>query len=45
MEDVVVCSRGAEPGYIALRVEREPLDQTNLKNDVDAIPWDGEGSF
>jgi hypothetical protein len=37
--------QGAEPGYIALRVEREPLDQTDLKNDIDAILGDGGGSF
>jgi hypothetical protein len=27
--------RGAEPGYIALRVKREPLDETDMKNDVE----------
>jgi hypothetical protein len=26
-------------------VQREPLDQTDLKNDVDAILGGGEGSF
>jgi hypothetical protein len=37
--------RGAEPGYIALRVKREPLDETDMKNDVDAILGGGGGSF
>jgi hypothetical protein len=35
----------AGPSYIALGVEREPLDQTNLKNGVDAILGGGRGSF
>jgi hypothetical protein len=38
-------SRGAEPGFIALRVEHEPLDQTDLKNGVDATLGGGGGSF
>jgi hypothetical protein len=42
MADVEVFSKGIEPGYIALRVEHEPLHQTDLKNDVDAILGDGE---
>jgi hypothetical protein len=37
--------QGEEPGYIALRVEREPLDQTDLKNGVDTILEDGGGNF
>jgi hypothetical protein len=41
MADVDVSSRGTEPGYIALGVQREPLYQTNLKDDVDAIPEGG----
>jgi hypothetical protein len=45
MVDVEVSSRGAEPSYIALRVELEPLDQTNLKNSVDAILEGGGRSF
>jgi hypothetical protein len=45
MADVEVCSKGAGPGYIALRVKREPFDQTNLKNNVDAILGGGGGSF
>jgi hypothetical protein len=31
--------------YIALGVEREPLDQTDLKNGVDAILGGGGGTF
>jgi hypothetical protein len=45
MVDVEVSSRGAEPSYIALRVELEPLDQTDLKNSVDAILEGGGRSF
>jgi hypothetical protein len=45
MTDVEVCSRGTGPGYIALRVKHEPLDQTDLKDDVDAILRGGGGSF
>jgi hypothetical protein len=45
MADVEVCSRGIGPGYIALRVKHEPFDQTNLKNNVDAILGGGGGSF
>jgi hypothetical protein len=45
MADVEVSSRGAGPSYIALRVERELLDQTDLKNDVDGILEGGGGSF
>jgi hypothetical protein len=37
MIDVEASSRGAKPGYIALRVERELLDQTDLKDSIDAI--------
>ena len=28
--------RGAGPGYIALSLQHEPLDQTNLSNGLDA---------
>jgi hypothetical protein len=45
MADVEVSSKGAGPGYIAVRVKREPLDQTNLKNGVDAILGGGGESF
>jgi hypothetical protein len=45
MADVEVCSRGAGLGYIALRVKREPLDQTDLKDGIDAILGGGGGSF
>jgi hypothetical protein len=45
MTDVEVSSRGTEPGYIALRVEHVPLDETDLKNGVDAIIEGGGGSF
>jgi hypothetical protein len=31
--------------YIALGVEREPLDQTDLKNGMNAILGGGGGSF
>jgi hypothetical protein len=31
--------------YIALRVQREPLDQTELSNGIDAIIGGGEGIF
>jgi hypothetical protein len=31
--------------YIDQRVEREPLDQTDLRNDVDAILGGGGGTF
>jgi hypothetical protein len=45
MEDVEVCSRGRGPGYIALRVQREPLDQTDLKDGIDAILGGSGRSF
>jgi hypothetical protein len=45
MADVEAPSREAGPGYISLGVEREPLDQTDLKNGVDAIIGGGGGSF
>jgi hypothetical protein len=46
MANIEVCSRGgAWPAYIALRVKHEPLDQTDLKNGVDAILRGGGGSF
>jgi hypothetical protein len=45
MADVEVSSRGAKPGYIALGVQREPLDQIDLKNSVDAILGGGGVSF
>jgi hypothetical protein len=32
-------------GYIALGEQREPLDQTDLRNDVDAILEIGGGIF
>jgi hypothetical protein len=37
--------RGYRPIFIVLGVQREPLDQTDLKNGVDAILGGGEGSF
>jgi hypothetical protein len=37
--------RGQRPAYIALRVKREPLDQTNLRNGVDATLGGGVGIF
>jgi hypothetical protein len=37
--------RGAGPGCIALGVQREPLDQTNLMDSVDATLGGGGGSF
>jgi hypothetical protein len=45
MVDVDVSPRGAGPGYIALRVQRELLDQTDLKNGVGAILGGGGGSI
>jgi hypothetical protein len=33
------------PIFIALGVQREPLDQTNLKDGIDAILRGGGGSF
>jgi hypothetical protein len=33
------------PVFIALGVQREPLDQTDLKDGVDAILGGGGGSF
>jgi hypothetical protein len=36
---------GCRHVFIALGVQREPLDQTDLKNDVDAILGGGGGSF
>jgi hypothetical protein len=45
MVDVEVSSRGARPDYVALEMQREPLDQTDLKNDVDAILGDSGGRF
>jgi hypothetical protein len=45
MVDVEVSSRGAGPSYIALGVQHEPLDQTDLKDSVDAILGGGGGSF
>jgi hypothetical protein len=38
-------SLGVRLGHIALEVQREPLDQTDLKDDVDATLGDGGGSF
>jgi hypothetical protein len=37
--------RGCKPVFIALGVQHEPLDQTDLKDDVDAILGGGGGSF
>jgi hypothetical protein len=37
--------QGAGPGYIALGVKRETLDQTDLKDGVDAILGGDGGSF
>jgi hypothetical protein len=45
MVDVEVSSRGARPDYVALEMQREPLDQTDLKNGVDAILGGGGGRF
>jgi hypothetical protein len=45
MADVDISSRGVGSGYIALRVKREPLDQTDLKDNVDTILGGGGGSF
>jgi hypothetical protein len=46
MADVEVSSRGgAGSGYIALEVQCELLDQTDLKNDVDAILGGSGRSF
>jgi hypothetical protein len=45
MADVEVSSKGEGLGYIALRAKHEPLDQTNLKDDIDAILEGGGGSF
>jgi hypothetical protein len=45
MVDVEVSFRGVGPDYIALGVQREPLDQTDLKNNIDAILEGGGGSF
>jgi hypothetical protein len=36
---------GWKPIFIALGVQRKPLDQTDLKDDVDAILGGGGGSF
>jgi hypothetical protein len=37
--------RGTRSIYIALRVQCEPLDQTNLKNGVDATLGGSGGTF
>jgi hypothetical protein len=37
--------RGCRSIFIALGVQHEPLDQTNLKDDVDATLKGGGGSF
>jgi hypothetical protein len=37
--------RGQESVYIALRVQREPLNQTDLKNGVDTTLGGGGGTF
>jgi hypothetical protein len=36
---------GLESIYIAQKVQREPLDQTDLKNGVDATLGGGRGTF
>jgi hypothetical protein len=45
MVDVDVSPGGSGLGYIALGVQREPLDQTDLKDGVDATLGGGGGSF
>jgi hypothetical protein len=45
MVDVEVYPKGVGPGYIALGVQHEPLDQTDLKDGVDAILGGGGGNF
>jgi hypothetical protein len=37
--------RGSGPSYIALGVQREPLDQTDLKDGIDATLGGCGGSF
>jgi hypothetical protein len=37
--------RGCRPIFVALWVQHEPFDQTNLKDGVDAILGGGGGSF
>jgi hypothetical protein len=37
--------RGCRPIFIALGVQREPLDQTDLRNGVDAILGGDGGTF
>jgi hypothetical protein len=37
--------RGCRPVFIALGVQREPLDQSDLKDNVDAILGGSGGSF
>jgi hypothetical protein len=37
--------RGCRPVFIALGVQHEPLDQTDLRNDVNAILGDAGGTF
>jgi hypothetical protein len=45
MADADVSLGGSRPGYIALGVQREPLDQTDLKDGVDATLGGDGGSF
>jgi hypothetical protein len=45
MADVDVSPKGAGPDYIALGLQREPLDQIDLKDGVDATLTGGGGSF
>jgi hypothetical protein len=45
MADVDVSLEGAGPDYTALGLQREPLDQIDLKDGVDAILRGGGGSF
>jgi hypothetical protein len=45
MADVDVSLGGLGPGYIAQDVQREPLDQIDLKDGVDANLGGGGGNF
>jgi hypothetical protein len=45
MADADVSPGGSGSGYIALGVQHEPLDQTNLKDGVDATLGGDGGSF
>jgi hypothetical protein len=39
------CLRGLGHVFVVLRVERQPLDETDLKDGVDAILGGGGGTF